>query len=87
LSVLAISLGNQALILYACGESDAAMALHKEAERLCRELGDKAGLSTCLSNQAHLLAFGMGQSEQALPVAEEAHRIAFDQGFSCLLAK
>ena len=38
------SLGNQALILYARGDLDGAMALHKEQERICRELGNMDGL-------------------------------------------
>ena len=31
------------------------MALHKEQERICRELGDLAGVSGSLNNQAVIL--------------------------------
>ena len=41
---LRASLGNQALILQARGDLDGAMALHKEKERICRELGNKDSL-------------------------------------------
>ena len=34
-------LGNQALILQDRGDLDGAMALQKEQERICRELGNK----------------------------------------------
>lgn len=39
--------GNQALILKAWGQLDAAMALHKKQEALCEELGLKSGLGYC----------------------------------------
>lgn len=35
---LAVSLGNQALILYSLGDLDGAMRLHKEQEQICRSL-------------------------------------------------
>jgi tetratricopeptide (TPR) repeat protein len=78
------SLGNQALILKARGELDGAMALHKEVERICRELGDKAGLATSLANQAALLSDKLGFHEEALPLAEEAYRLATNHGLNAL---
>ncbi len=48
-------LGDQADILHARGDLDGAMALYKEQERLCRELGKKAGLQFSLGTQANIL--------------------------------
>jgi tetratricopeptide (TPR) repeat protein len=81
---LEASLGNQALILRAWGRLDEAMALHKEEERLCRELGDPVGLALSLANQASLLAGPMGKAREALPLAEEAYRLAVDHGLTVL---
>jgi len=69
-------LGNQANILYVRGDLDGAMALHREHERLCREMGKVEGLAISLANQAALTAFGNRRPREALPLAEEAHRIA-----------
>jgi hypothetical protein len=55
LANLQACLGSQANILYARGDLDGAMALHKEQERLCRELGNKDGLMRSLGNQASIL--------------------------------
>lgn len=52
------------------------MALHKEEERLCRELGSKDGLRRSLYNQAHLLFYARGDPRSALPKCEEATRNA-----------
>jgi Flp pilus assembly protein TadD len=71
-----ISLGNQAVILYARGDLDGAMALLKEEERICRQLGDPANLARSLANQALLLGLTMGRPRAALPLAEEAFRMA-----------
>ena len=49
-----ISLGNQAVNLYARGDLDGATALLKEEERICRQLGDLAGLAASLDNQAFI---------------------------------
>jgi hypothetical protein len=42
-------LGSQSGIRKARGDLDGALALQKEAERLCRELGDKRGLQVSLT--------------------------------------
>ena len=68
------SLGNQALILQAWGQLDQAMALHKEQERICRELADKAGLQASLGNQALILK-AWGQLDQATALLREEERI------------
>jgi len=78
------TLGNQALILQDRGELDAAMALHKEKERLCRELGDPSGLAISMINQASILGLKMGRVREALPLAEEAVRLANRHGLSAL---
>ena len=72
--------GCQALILKARGDLDGAMALHKEEERLCRELGMPEGLAISLANQADVLGLGMGRPKEALPLAEEAYRLATTHG-------
>ena len=71
-----ISLGNQAFILQDRGDLDGAMALHKQKERICRQLGDPANLARSLANQALLLGLTMGRSHAALPLAEEAFGMA-----------
>jgi hypothetical protein len=78
------SLGNQALILQARGDLDGAMALHKEKEWICRQLGDPANLARSLANQALLLGLTMGRPRAALPLAEEAFRMASQHGLTAL---
>lgn len=82
---LSACLGNQALILQARGDLEGAMVLHREAERLCRELGTPEGLAISLVNQAHLLANNLGQPGGALPLAEEAYRLATEHGLAALV--
>lgn len=79
-TILHAALGNQALILQDRGDLDGAWTLHKEEERLCRELGDPNGLAISLINQALLLARDRSRPREALPLAEEAHRLATDHG-------
>ena len=81
---LQYSLGNQALILDAWSDHDGAMSLHKEQERICKELGNKNGLATSLANQAILLSEKMNRPREALPLAEEAYRLATDHGLNAL---
>jgi hypothetical protein len=58
------------------------MALYKEQERLCRELGKKDGLSISLGNQALLMSDKLGRHQEALPLAEEAYQIASTHGLA-----
>ena len=51
---LAISLGNQAIILESRGDFDTAIQLLKEQEQLFQELGNKDAVSTLCSHQALL---------------------------------
>jgi nephrocystin-3 len=81
---LSSSLGNQAAILQARGDLDGAMALYREQERICRELGNVEGLAFSLANQAHLIAFSRRRPSEALPLAEEAYRIATRHGLTGL---
>ncbi|MBD3300207.1 MAG: tetratricopeptide repeat protein [Candidatus Moranbacteria bacterium] len=69
------SLGNQARILKDWGRLKEAMDLHKQEEKICRELKNLNGLATSLANQALLLSQKMGKYKEALPLAEEAVRI------------
>ena len=77
---LQASLGNQALILQARGDLDGAMALHKEEERICRELGDPAGLAISLINQAIILH----PNPEARGLAREAYDTAAGHGLAAL---
>jgi len=71
------------LILQARGDLDGAMALHKEEERICRQLGSIEGLAASLANQASVLE-DMGRAREGLPLAEEAHRLATTHGCAAL---
>jgi len=61
------------------------MALRKEEERLCRELGNKDGLSISLANQALLLNSIPGRREEARRLADEALAIATRHGYQQLV--
>ncbi|HYG57975.1 MAG TPA: tetratricopeptide repeat protein, partial [Symbiobacteriaceae bacterium] len=67
---LQASLENQGGILIRHGHLNEAMALLKEVERLCRELGHKSGLSTCLGNQAVILQ-ACGRLDEAMALQKE----------------
>jgi hypothetical protein len=60
---------------------DGAMALYKEQERICRELGNPEGLSISLANQANLLKGLPGRRGEARGLGEEALRIATRHGY------
>jgi tetratricopeptide (TPR) repeat protein len=79
---LGVSLSYQALILRSLGQFDRALALHKEEEAVWRELGSPDGLAASLANQAHLLGLSMGRRNEALPLAEEAYRLASEHGLT-----
>ncbi len=84
LSGLKGCLSNQAVVLRKRGEYPAALALHKEEEHLCRQLNSSHGVALSLINQAHVLADKMKQPAAALPLAEEAFRLATRHGFNNL---
>ncbi len=70
----AVLLGNQALILAARGDLDAAMVLHKEGERICRQLDNADGLQASLGNQALILR-ARGDLDGAIALLKEVERI------------
>jgi hypothetical protein len=80
---LQISLGNQAVILKAHGDLDGEMKLHKEEERICKELGNVVSLARSLANQALLLS-QQKRHREALSAAEEAYRLASGHGYTAL---
>ena len=55
------------------------MELHKEEEEICRELGDKAGLSRSLGSQAVILK-RWGQLKEAMELHKEEERICRELG-------
>ncbi len=81
---LRFCLGTKANIFYARCELDEAMLLYREQERICRELGNRDGLAASLINQALLMAREMRRPREALPLAEEAYRIATAHGLIAL---
>jgi tetratricopeptide (TPR) repeat protein len=54
LGVLNLNYGNQAVILQAWGRLEEALALHKQQEAICLELGNKCGLGYCYWQWARL---------------------------------
>ncbi len=83
---LAGALCNQALVLSGRGDWDGAMALHREEERLCREMGQKDGLSVALGRQALILR-DWGDLEGALALHREEERLCREMGNKELLAR
>jgi len=59
--------------------SQGAMALHKEAERICRHLGNLDGLQRTLGNQANIL-YACSDMEEAMALHKEAERICRQLG-------
>jgi hypothetical protein len=70
---LQASLGEPGVIRRARGDLDGALALLKEWERICRELGNPEGVAIALVNQAALV---VGPPQDALPLVVEAARLA-----------
>lgn len=60
-----------------------AMALQKEQERICREMGKREGMSISLKNKAIILA-KMGKKGEAHRLAEESLRLAKEHGYRSL---
>ncbi|MDD5189217.1 MAG: tetratricopeptide repeat protein, partial [Methanoregula sp.] len=58
---------------------DGAMKLHKEEERICRELGNINGLQACLGNQALILK-ARGDLHGAMKLFKEKERICRELG-------
>jgi hypothetical protein len=80
-------LGNQGMTFKDQGKLDEAMTLLKEQERLCRQLSNPHSLAVSLANQAFVLGFNRGQFQEALPLIEEAHRLATAHGLLALLQR
>ncbi|MBN2131662.1 MAG: DUF4062 domain-containing protein [Sedimentisphaerales bacterium] len=76
---LGVCLGNQANILYARGDLDGAIALFKDVERICRQLGNLDGLQACLGNQAGIL-YARGDLDRAMALHKEQERICHQLG-------
>ena len=55
------------------------MSLHKEEERICRELGNKDGLSISLANQANILT-DRGDLDGAMALYKDQERICRELG-------
>ncbi|MCF6149381.1 MAG: tetratricopeptide repeat protein [Candidatus Kuenenia sp.] len=81
---LSACLGNQALVIKDLGNPEEAIVLLKEQETICRALGLKSGLAISLANQAEILAQNTKQTNEALPLAEEAYTITTSFGFHSL---
>lgn len=81
---LQASLGSQAEILEEWARFDQAMALYKEKVSICRELGDPNGLAFSLGSQAWILGWKLSRPREALPLAQEALRIATEAGLTSL---
>jgi len=83
---LNVCLGNQAKILSSLGDYDEAVNLYKQQEALCREVGDYAELALAFLRHSKLIAEKLNQPQFALPLAEEARRVAAQNGLKDLLA-
>jgi tetratricopeptide (TPR) repeat protein len=72
-------LENQANILSDRGDLDGAVALFKEAESLCLELGNKDGLLRALLSQANIL-YSRGDLDGAMVLYKEGERLYRELG-------
>ncbi len=73
-AIVAMALGNQALVLKDWGQLDEAMVLHQKQEEICQALDDQAGLSRCYGNQAGILQ-AKGQLDQAMVLHQKEEKI------------
>jgi len=76
---LQASVAGQAAILYASGDLDRAMALYKEQEALCRELGLNQGIAAALGGQAAIL-YARGNFTGALALLKDDERLCLERG-------
>jgi len=72
-------LNNIAFTLDITGHLDSAMAIYKEEERICRELGNVYGLQISLGNQATIL-YTRGDLDAAMKLYVEQERICRNLG-------
>lgn len=77
--VVAMALGNQALVLKSWEQLDEAMNLHKKEEVIYESLEDRANLSECYGNQALILA-KKGQLDEAMDLHKKEEAICRDFG-------
>lgn len=82
---LAGTLGNQAIILKEIGETDRALAIHKEQELLCRSRGDTRVLQHALMGQANIL-YDRHDMIGALELFKEQEKICREGGYQKYLA-
>jgi tetratricopeptide (TPR) repeat protein len=77
-------LGEQALILRSKGDLYDAMTLLKEQEKICLDLKNPYGLVLSYINRAYIL-MELNLCKNALPIAEEALKIANNHGYIALV--
>jgi tetratricopeptide (TPR) repeat protein len=78
------ALGNQGVIYLKKGDYEKAFDLFGLQEKLCRELGKREGLARSLIHRAYIISTNFGRPSEALPMAEEAYKIAMDNGIVSL---
>jgi tetratricopeptide (TPR) repeat protein len=76
---LQASYGNQALILESWGQLGEALALHKHAEAIAAELGDKSSLQAIYGNQA-LIVRAWGRFDEAMELLKKQEVICLESG-------
>jgi len=77
-------LGHRALLLIEGRQGENALAALREQECIIRKLGGTDPLIRSLGNQAGVLSEMQQKHEDALPLAEEAYRLASDHGYATL---
>jgi hypothetical protein len=66
------------------GRFEEARELHEKERQICEELDDKNELAISMMNQVLLLDTKMGEADKALPLAEEAYKIASQNSLHAL---
>ena len=74
-----VSLGNQAMIWRATGNLERALDLHREKERISRELGNQKALAISLGNIGNIYA-DQGEWEAAMDHYKEKEKIDRELG-------